>query len=334
MMISGCEIIKNYKLKFTMKKLYLTNCLFTIGILLFAKQVNAIELSNLHKTNILPTGIAAGEDRFKPIGIWIKSFNSSGELKSSQTLPSFKLEHNATILGIDSMVNEINLIGLAFSRSNIRTYINDSYSSNVDMLGNVLVAYWTRIFTNGFVLNSQFKAGTLKLNNEGASTAKSKGTLWGINEELSYGARFNNGFILTPTIGFSYNETHYKKYDDKLGPNDVSVTSKLYSRLNGLLGLDIAKAIEVNKTTFTPSIYSNIKHTISVKEGSSKIISVDNSLDPMVIPNYKRHKISYVLGTKLKVACTNTAEIALDHNMLIRGKFRSQSSSINLRVNL
>jgi outer membrane autotransporter protein len=284
--------------------------------------------------DVAVTGAASGEEGSREVGIWVRGFASQGKQGISKDLPSFKTRHSGGIIGLDTMINDANLLGLAYSHAEIKASINDASNSKTNMKVNVLTAYCSSAFADDIFLNSQFKLGKLRVKNTGASQGKPKGTLWGIREELGYKIRLEDNITVTPTIGIAYDETKLNKYADKDGKKDVVVSSKKYTRLNGILGLNIAKAIDLNGLTFVPNIHGNIEHSFRSKASNLKVSSVNDTADSVILPKNKLGKTSYTLGAGVKLINAGKVEIGMNYDMLKRGKFRSHNGSINLRVNL
>jgi outer membrane autotransporter protein len=277
-------------------------------------------------------GMASGEGFSQPVNIWVKGFAGHGKQKSSKNSTGFKTTNSGGIIGIDTMLNESNLAGIAISHVNLETKLTGLNVKNKTS-ANVLTAYLSSYLTEEFFLNSQVKYGKVNLKNSGDSKMKSKGTLAGIREELGYEMKLENDIRVTPTLGFSYDEEKFGRFREKGSKDDVEVSGKKNKRLNALFGVNIAKSFDMDGYSLVPNIHAGIEQTLNSSNKAVKVTALDSTAESVLIPQKKVDRTTYIIGGGLKLISAGKMEIGVNYDLVKRKNFHSHNGSVKLRVN-
>jgi hypothetical protein len=278
------------------------------------------------------SGMAAGEGFSQAVNIWVKGFAGHGKQKSSKDSIGFKTTNSGGIIGIDTMLNESNLAGIAISHINLETKLTGLNVKNKTS-ANVLTAYLSSYLTEEIFLNSQVKYGKVNLKNSGDSKMKSKGTLAGIREELGYEMKLENDIRVTPTLGFSYDEEKFGKFREKGFREDVEVSGKKNKRLNALFGVNLAKSIDMDGYSLVPNIHAGIEQTLNSNNKAVKVTALDSTAESVLIPQKKVDRTTYIIGGGLKLISAGKMEIGVNYDLVKRKNFHSHNGSVKLRIN-
>jgi outer membrane autotransporter protein len=279
------------------------------------------------------SGGSAGEESFsQPVNVWVKGFGGHAKQKASKNSIGFKASNSGGMIGVDTMINDSNLLGIAFSHAELDAKYKGT-KINSKTTANVVTAYLSSHFTDELFLNSQVKFGKAKLKTSGVSTMKAKGTLAGIREELGYAIKLEDGIMLTPSVGVSYDEVKLGKFRNTAAGKDQDLSGKKNKRVNALAGLNVAKTISMDGYSIVPSAHVNVEHTLSSKNKAMKISGVDDSAESILVPQKKAAKTSYIVGAGLKLVSLSKMEVGINYDMVKRNKFTSHNGSIKLRVN-
>jgi outer membrane autotransporter protein len=229
------------------------------------------------------------------------------------------------------MINDCNLLGLAYSHAALNTKFTGNYIKN-KMHATVLTGYLVSFFEEHLYLNSQVKYGWVRLKNSGESKAHNKGTLFGIREELFYEIKLENGFAVAPLIGLAYDKIRLGKFRDQGSRDDVEVSSKRNHSLNGLIGVNIAKAIVKGGVNLVPSIHARLEHALDSKNKAMRIRALDMTADSALLPQKKISKTTFIVGAGVKLVTSGKLEIGVNYDIIRRGEFRSSNGSVKLRI--
>jgi hypothetical protein len=277
-------------------------------------------------------GTSSGDGFTQPVNLWVKGFFSQGKQTATVDSPGFKTKHAGGVIGIDTMFNDSNIIGIAYSHTNLNATFSGKATKS-EMKAHVLTGYLATYITDAVFLNSQLKYGMIKIKNSGNSKMNTKGALWGIREELGYEIKMENGLLLVPTIGLAYDEIKLNNFRDKGTREDVEVSSKKNKRLNALAGINLAKVLDMGSYSLVPNIHIGIERALELKNQAIKVTALDESADTAILPQKKIGKNTLIVGGGIKLINTNKFEIGIGYDMIKRDKFRSHTGSIKMRVN-
>ncbi|MDF2965868.1 MAG: hypothetical protein K0Q51_1256 [Rickettsiaceae bacterium] len=295
-------------------------------------EASSLEISSRIAATAERAGGAAGEAFSQPVNLWLKGFISKGKQKATQNSLGFKTSHGGGIIGIDSMFNDYNLLGFAYSHVNMKAKYSN-FNAKSRMHANILTGYLSSYFTDTMFLNSQLKYGKVRLKNSGDSKMNTKGALFGIREELGFDIKLDNAVVMTPTIGLAYDEIKLGRFREKGTKEDVEVSAKRNRRLNALFGIDLAKVIYMEGSSLVPHLHLGIEHSISNKGKTIKVTTLNETADSDILPQKKIGKTTYVVGAGLKLVSSSKMEVSLNYDMVMRDKFRSHNGSLKLRIN-
>jgi outer membrane autotransporter protein len=277
------------------------------------------------------SGASAGEGFTNPINVWVRGFAGYSKQKSSANVTGFKTKHSGGMIGVDTLINDTNLIGLAFTHARLDTKLTSGTSRSAKREAGLVNAYWTHYATDTFFINSQVGYGKIRIKTTDKSGLKAKGQTISIKEELGYNINFENNVKVTPTVGMSYNEVKFS--DSSLTDNSgkYKLSGSKHKRLAANAGVDVSKAINLDNLTLVPSVNAGIEQVLNSKSSLVKVTSLDYAADPMVSKE-KTAKTTYKVGTGLKLL-ESKGELSVNYDMNIRKGFKSHTGSVKLKIN-
>jgi hypothetical protein len=262
------------------------------------------------------SGLGSGEEYIKPKHIWFKGIVSKAKQKAYNNNQGFSLDSSSLLIGVDSLISESHLLGLAYAKNGLE--LNDTQGINVNINANSILAYWAWFMDEEFHLHSQAKYSQMKV--DGIKPIKGA-KLFGIKEELSYKLRLNE-YLILPKIGVEYEKIYFDKNGEMI--NSSLQNNANSTLLNGILGVGISKQIPHKSFTIIPQIGFTIDRRL--KKKFTGINSDEKKID------WGGAKTSYIFDAKLKLVKSNKLELALNYDYTMRKKFRSHSGALQLKV--
>jgi outer membrane autotransporter protein len=277
------------------------------------------------------SGASAGEGFANPINVWVRGFAGHAKQKSSANVTGFKTKHSGGMIGVDTLINDANLIGLAFTHARLDTKLTSGTARSAKREANMINAYWTHYATDAFFIDSQVGYGKIRIKTTDKSGFKSKGQTISIKEKLGYDINFENNVKVTPTVGLSYNEVKFGGSSLTENSGKYKISGSKHKRLAANAGVDISKAINLDNLTLVPSVNAGIEQLLNSKSSLVKVTSLDYAADS-IVSKEKVAKTTYKVGTGLKLV-GGMAELGLNYDMQMRKGFKSHTGSVKLKIN-
>jgi outer membrane autotransporter protein len=274
-------------------------------------------LSNRASSQINIAALAAGDDALNG-KIWTKVFGASGVQKGLHAAKSNTF--GATIGGDIDLLNNKMLLGAAFTHAklNVKVKNEDRVHANFNMM-----SIYTRhdILKNAFVTSS-LSYGLVDVKNLTFSGSKNKANTVKANINLVYNIQLENGALVTPKIGISYDNVKIKNL--KSSPNNKGSNANM-ERISTDFSLSVAKNIKVREGfKLTPGVNFGINH---ISHQTNPLSKTEH-----LLPAPKAPKASYNVGVSVLATRNQAINFDIGYNFNWKSKYKAHSGFAKLEV--
>ena len=290
-----------------------------------ATMVGATEITNTISTILnnrarspisIVEATAAGDDR--SYGLWTKGFASSAIQKGEHTAKTRTF--GGTIGGDIDLIEDKMLLGVAFTHAKLDAKIKgeDTIRANVNM-GSIYTNY--EISKQAFV-SANISYGQVDIKNLTFAGSKNKGNAFKANASLGYNIALDNGAIITPEAGLSFNTIKLK---DLKPTSSASKRKANMERITTDLSLSIAKDFKINdQLNLKPTIHFGISHMLKQNNLSDKASHL--------MKEQKAPKTSYNTGISVLAYGANAISLDVGYNLNFKPKYKAHSGFVKLEV--
>lgn len=266
---------------------------------------------------------------------FVKTYGSKGDRESDGSQAGYDFEIYGTALGIDKLVDDNLLAGIAFG------YSNGNVGSSDGLTHNSMETFSTSIYGSWFDLDSYVDVVvgyghnwydvSRKINHAGLrATSNPESDVW--STSITAGKAFYmDDTTVEPFVGFSYALLQSRGYTESGAGNvSLSVDRNDADSVNSIVGLRIAKYFEINEkplaTEFTLAWkhdYSDRMQTSSRFVGSNSAFST-KGLDPL------RDSAIFAVGVEAEL--TENSKLFIKYDTEFNGQFQSHTGQIGIKV--
>ena len=287
------------------------------------------------------TGVASG-DKEKRYGVWFSPFYGMNIQKTNNNSPGYKSDYYGAVIGLDSAINDNTAIGIAlsFARTDVK---HKDHNTGDKTRSDTYIAsiYGTYEITKQFFIHSLASIGTSKVKNKEIRIEFLKNTIakasykvmsWGAEIALGYHKKMANNLILTPKFGFDFNKVYGIKYTETGSSlQNLTVKRKAMSRLEVVLGMRLAKSINMHDLVVTPEIHGNIRHGLFNHDLDVSIFQ-QNSGTSLIPHTPKKHRTLYNAGLGLDVVRDNIWEYNIGYDITLSEKYVAHQGTLKLKL--
>ncbi len=216
------------------------------------------------------TGYSAGHMDDKGHGTWIKLFGSHADQGTRHSIPGYTAETWGLAAGIDMMITERHLIGLALSWASVDVNhdLNDA-DTDINSYQGSFYGSWniqTPLFFNWMASAAHNDYDITRRTTVGAFNQTTIGDMDG----WQYGARGELGYVfgercfhITPTMSLSYSHIDFDDYREQ--GNSTANQFVRYKDVDTLLvgvGVSFSLDYEMERALLQPEIHTNVSYDI------------------------------------------------------------------------
>lgn len=288
-------------------------------------------------------GVSAGDEaRMVYIqGVWVSGIYASAQQKAGKKTLAYNSKIVGGTIGFDVALNDSATVGLAYNNAvskikgkSANSHINGDTGS-LSLYGRVDLSDKLDV---SLVISGGKTAVKHKYNKSiGAHTYKTASKFntrdFGVHSSSSYKIAMNNGVLVSPNIGFRYNQQNDNAYTET-GSNvhNLSVAAKYRQELVGIIGTKISKQFLVNDIRLIASLTASVEHNFNVKSQKSKINYTWTSQSAeREIDLGKSEKFAYNLGGNI-AAIRNNIELSANYNCRLKKKYVGHQGTLKLKV--
>lgn len=308
------SIVQNISLT---KEMGLTINNMVAEILKRRMDILGLGLGNLNNN---PIGVAAGDEKTMPKGLWVSGMYASGKKGTDK---GYKSRAAGGTIGFDLGVSDNTTLGIAYSniRSNYK-YKNRKTKIKAD---SHITTLYSQSKLNKIIWQNTFSAGINKIKANG----KLHNNSYSASSLLGYIIDSGNNLTLIPSIG-----TRYGYYKDKtFRASNYTIPSRSQSNVAATFGIKASSTFKTGvDTSITPVLHANIEKYFSSKTQKvrAKIILQDQMLENE-LKSDKQAKLGYDLGGNVLVKHKNI-EVLAGYNCHLEKKYQNHQGSLKLKV--
>jgi len=274
-------------------------------------------------------------------GVWARASISHSKDKASnktaEYFSGYKTKEHSNTIGIDSLINDNLLLGLAYTNAYKSIKPQNQNAGNVDKARtNMFSLYGSYNIPN----YNWFVDGTISYaesvirgkNVRKASSSKYKSHLYSGSVSLGYNYHTSHDIYITPSLGMTgslIKDSGYKETGTNF--QNLNVAKKHYNTLSSTLGVRTFKNINQGQLTITPELYSCVNYSLKNKTPSinAQLQGIDETLPTI---NFKSNKVDYNLGVGISLK-HNMMEYGVNYTATFAKKYEAHSGSLKVRVN-
>lgn len=285
-------------------------------------------------------GVAAGDDIMR-FGAWGMPLYNRITQKQRSGIAGYKAEAYGMLLGLDSMVSDDLILGIAASyidlnvkhrdykkgdKTNSKTYLLSLYG--LQQLPNNFFMQAVATFTNSDVTNSE----TRRVTETSYQTAYAKysSSSYGLEALVGYN-RLRGSIILTPMAGIRYRRYVDGSYTETGIQRKLTVFRKAYDKVESVLGGRINTAKEVGGVIIIPELHGFFSYDLTGKHAKINAY-MDGRSASLVSPEVKTPRASFNVGSSV-TAKYNLIEYGIGYDLQLASKMVSHQASLKIRVN-
>ena len=273
--------------------------------------------------------VAAGDEIVEKHGLWAGGATGFMKQGKTQAVDAFKSRsHNVTI-GVDTLLNEGHLLGMAYGINKIFNKFDSSASrEKVDL--RTLTFYFENnklpvIFFYSLTLGElKIKNSRDLIYNNKLVISKHTGDALHLQASGSYNYVFNTAFI-TPRL--SLNSSHLKI--DGFQENGVSILESFDQKLAIHPSVTIGKVIPVEYSSFIPSIRYGVEICASHKQKKPNIFIISTH-ESLIATKSKEPIVSHKIGATLELINAAT-KLSIGYDFIFQKKNRFHSVTASLK---
>ena len=292
------------------------------------QQVNGRSIQQVNGRSMVAIG-AADDLRPASFGIWVKGLFGKASQEGGKLLHEheYKSSSYGGIIGLDALINEKYIIGLAVSGVKNEVNYKDSKNNKTDIITTIATIYSGAHFENNFILNGSINFGKSDSKDNDSKTTIISDLLFG---EILAGYQFkvNNGSIV-PTIGVKIlNISEPEK------TNGIIKTKKSDSSfVEGIFGLKISKEFTVSKATIIPEIYGSLNYDFSDDQKNKKQILIESTEALIPFNESDQDKLTKNIGLGLRVK-SGIIEFGGNFDAVFIDQYQGFTGSVKLKLSL
>ena len=314
----------------------------------FASSITTALASNvIPKNNVsaLGSGVAAGgSSPYDRLGVWCEVIGSTAIQKPRSNNSGFRSFSQGVVVGVDTMLNDSAIVGIALSNSST----NVKYKNHVSGNKSTASSWGGAVFGNYQFTNNWFIRGSglfnkthvndknLKLVRQGIyGLAKAKYNLifYGIETSVGFIHSFSNQMLLIPTIGVRVVHSNKMSYSEtgSTNQNIKDISHKAMNHYSALYGLSITKTIERSDLSFVPELHANFQYGINLKTPNGSFVSPLTPTHTTTFVGTKATKLISTYGGSMS-AGGEKVECSFGGDVILANKYVGYQGSIKFKV--
>ncbi|RKY09830.1 MAG: hypothetical protein DRP66_01225 [Planctomycetota bacterium] len=266
---------------------------------------------------------------------FVKTYASKGDRESDGSQAGYDFEIYGTALGIDKLIDENLLAGIAFG------YSNGNVGSSDNLTQNSMETFSTSIYGSWFDLDSYVDVVvgyghnwydvSRKISIAGLrASSNPESDVW--STSITAGKAFYlDDTTVEPFAGFSYTLLQSRGYTESGAGNiSLSVDRDNVDSINSMLGMRIAKYFVVNEKPLATEFTLAWKHDYSDRiQTSSRFVGSNSAfstrgLDPL--------RDSMIAAVSIEANLTENSKLFVKYDTEFNGQFQSHTGQIGVKV--
>lgn len=203
-------------------------------------------------------------DNLSKNGFWVQALSGKASQDQRDGIKGFDLNASGIALGVDTLVTDNTLVGVAYGYLNSNVGGNDGYKLDAD--GHSLSLYGS-YSDNGFFVDGNLTYGwndnESKRHIAGTKAKGSYDSDWlGVNVLAGYTFNFSNNLALEPRIGARYTNVSLDGYREKGSSAALRVNSQRYESGELGAGVRLAGMLQLDKGVLVPEAKLMVWHDL------------------------------------------------------------------------
>jgi len=286
-------------------------------------------------------GVAAGDSTEK-FGAWAQINGGVANQKARKGASGFKSNMVGSMIGVDTMVNDRTILGIAFG--NIINNVKQKDIQDGDKTRStswIFSGYGNYQFDDNWFIRGAAAYTKTAVDNKDLRvvTANQKGIARGKYNIHSFGGeltvgkafRMQNDLVMTPSLGARFAHTGKISYQEtgNTGLNG-KVSQGSTDSAQAVAGLQVMKSFARNNTIITPEAHANVAYGLGVKTPKGKYVS-DLDSKTVAYRGNKPGRVSSTIGVGI-TAESGSVEYGIGYDANIAAGYLGHQGSLKLKV--
>ena len=298
-----------------------------------AVQSNSVSLNKNEK------GLSSGDDTLDST-LWLKAIGSKTNQANVENYTGFDTSTYGFVGGIDKILKNDALVGLAFAYSNTKTDQNNAASDSSDTKSLQATLYGSKeignTYIDAFLSYSKHSTDGIRTANSGELSYDVDAEQISAKIESGYKFKIDKNTSLTPFGSLEYSFINQKAYTEKgtSYQNDALVVDSLnLNRGTVEVGAKLKTDIQLENALISPQLSASVYSSFGDNKSDIKAQFIGGG-DKFVTPVQELNKTMYNVGFGLetKLSENTSLNLDIDYDRSTNGDFEGYSGSLTFGV--
>jgi hypothetical protein len=298
-----------------------------------AVQSNSVSLNKNEK------GLSSGDDTLDST-LWLKAIGSKTNQANVENYTGFDTSTYGFVGGIDKILKNDALVGLAFAYSNTKTDQNNAASDSSDTKSLQATLYGSKeignTYIDAFLSYSKHSTDGIRTANSGELSYDVDAEQISAKIESGYKFKIDKNTSLTPFGSLEYSFINQKAYTEKGSSyqNDALVVDSLnLNRGTVEVGAKLKTDIQLENALISPQLSASVYSSFGDNKSDIKAQFIGGG-DKFVTPVQELNKTMYNVGFGLetKLSENTSLNLDIDYDRSTNGDFEGYSGSLTFGV--
>lgn len=301
----------------------------------------AMDLVNTRSSVV---GVGAGDENSGiNLGVWGEGFASRATQKARKGDAGFKVNTGGGTVGVDAMVSDRTVLGLAATYSASTVKFQDQKSGDKAKLTNMMFSvYGTHDLGNSWFVRgiAGFGTGSIKSDaqrvtgngTKDVASAKYDSLAFSFEGGVGYDYKLSDSTSLVPALALRYTNVNEGGFTEKGSAFNRTVTKKSSDKITGIFGASVLSSMDLNGSVVTPEAHAYVNYDLKSKKPKIDV-KLDGLSKAIDVTGAKLEKLSYNLGTSL-TARSGAVEYGAGYDARLASKYVSHQGTLKVKVDL
>lgn len=289
-------------------------------------------------------GVGAGDENSGiNLGVWGEGFASRATQKARKGDAGFKVNTGGATVGVDAMVSDRTVLGLAATYSSSTVKFSDQKSGDKAKLTNMMFSvYGTHDLGNSWFVRgiAGFGTGSIKSDaqrvtgngTKDVASAKYDSLAFSFEGGVGYDYKLSDSTSLVPALALRYTNVNEGGFTEKGSAFNRTVTKKSSDKITGIFGASVLSSMDLNGSVVTPEAHAYVNYDLKSKKPKIDV-KLDGLSKAIDVTGAKLEKLSYNLGTSL-TARSGAVEYGAGYDARLASKYVSHQGTLKVKVDL
>jgi outer membrane autotransporter protein len=289
-------------------------------------------------------GVGAGDENSGiNLGVWGEGFASRATQKARKGDAGFKVNSGGATVGVDAMVSDRTVLGLAATYSASTVKFQDQKSGDKAKLTNMMFSvYGTHDLGNSWFVRgiAGFGTGSIKSDaqrvtgngTKDVASAKYDSLAFSFEGGVGYDYKLTESTSLVPALALRYTNVNEGGFTEKGSKFNRTVTKKSADKITGIFGASVLSSMDLNGSVVTPEAHAYVNYDLKSKKPKIDV-KLDGLSKAIDVTGAKLEKLSYNLGTSL-TARSGAVEYGAGYDARLASKYVSHQGTLKVKVDL